>query len=633
MRRNRRLERIVQNNAFIITGSYFVVGFLWIIFSDQIVSAWNTDVGTTSMMQTYKGWFYVIGTSLLLYITVSKLIKKERKREWEKRQADLMYKAVFDNVNDLLFLAPLPKLGGGSLTFNEGNKSARAMLGYDDSTWEHFTLADITSEPLREKAITQERLISQKNYYTFDWEFVNKDGRTIPVEIQTTKASILGTEMVLVVARDISAYKQAVEDIHQLSYYDRITHLPNYNSFLRRLQQVEPKQNRLVLALNINRFRRINETLGAEIGDKVLAIIARRLQEATGSDENLARKTNDEFLLMSRSSGPKEVEELIEKLERVFNPPIRIGQEELILSFTVGVACDEDGKKEAKDLVQQTDIAFSRAKRKGWQYSIYRTGMEKEARSTYILENDLYHSLSRQEMFLMYQPFVYGGEGKTIGMEALLRWNHSKKGLIPPSTFIPMAENNGFIHTLGRWVLQQVCKEIGPVLYRNPTWTVAVNISTQQLEGEYFIDELWEVVQSNGVSPQQLELEITERTTMQPDLMLPILHKLKELGFRISLDDFGTGYSSLSQLKELPVDTLKIDRSFIDDINDRKTNIAIVKTIIDAAENLNMKVIAEGIEKEEQAKELLTLQCCYFQGYYYSIPKKINEFSWGKESS
>ncbi|RSL29372.1 GGDEF domain-containing protein [Salibacterium salarium] len=631
MRRNRKLGRIMQNNALMITGAYFLVGFLWIIFSDRAVSVWNNKVDMTSMTQTYKGWFFITGTSLLLYITVNTLMKREKRQEQKKQESDQMYKTVFDNVNDLVFLAPVPEQGN-PLTFNEGNKSARSKLFRSESTWGHFTLADISTKALKEKAEEQEILIRQRDYYTFKWELVATDGTIIPVDIQTTKASIFGKQMILAVARDMSAYKQAVQDIHDLSYYDRITHLPNYNSFLRHLQQMDSKERRFVLVLNINRFRRINETLGLETGDKVLAVIACRLQRTIGTHENLARKTNDEFLVMSKFSEEKEARELIEKLRRVFQRPVRIGQEELFFSFTVGAAWDETGEKEAKELVQQADIAFSHAKRKGWLYSVYHAGVEKEARTTYMIENDLYHSLARQEMFLMYQPFVYGGEGKTIGMEALLRWNHSSKGLISPSTFIPMAEDNGFIHTLGNWVLQQVCKEIGPVLDEHPTWTVAVNISSQQLEEENFIDGLQEIVQLNGVAPHQLELEITERTTMHPDVILPILQKLKELGFRISLDDFGTGYSSLSQLKELPVDTLKIDRSFIDDINHKKTNLAIVKTIIDAAENLNMKVIAEGIEKEEQARELLMLQCCYFQGYYYSIPKKIDEFSWGRGS-
>ncbi|MFZ4450507.1 putative bifunctional diguanylate cyclase/phosphodiesterase [Salibacterium aidingense] len=616
----------MRSSAFIITTGYLLIGILWILFSDLLVAVW-TEEQAVSAAHTYKGLFFVGMTSLLLYITVNKFTKRERVQPKETQEADQLYKAVFDNTDDFVFIAPVPAKPE-PLRFLKWNQSVHNRIGCPA---DGFTLVDLSSDRYKEEAGEQEIQIHENKHVTFDWEFSGRNGEVIPVEVQSTQASISGETMIIAGARDVSAYNEAVASIHQLSYFDRKTRLPNYDFFLRRLQQVPVTQPRSVITLNFNRFRRIHETMGAETTDEVLTGIAQKLKLVVSEEEDIARKTKDEFLLLVRKS-EEEAGELIEKLRHIFQRPLKINHEELFLSFTAGIAWDGKGDTDPEVLVQQADIAFSHAKRKGWAYEVYRPGIEQEARMIYTIENDLHHALARQEMFLMYQPFVYGNEGATKGMEALLRWKHSSKGLISPSTFIPIAEENGLIHQLGRWVLHQVCREIGPVLQRHPDWTAAVNLSSQQLEDPQFVDELYEIVQAYEVAPSQLELEITERTTMQPDVMLPVLRRLKEFGFRLSLDDFGTGYSSLSQLKELPVDTLKIDRSFIDDMNDKDANLAIIKTIIDAAENLNMKVIAEGIEEEEQARELLALQCFYFQGYYYSIPKTMQEFTWGREA-
>ncbi|MGY4689455.1 putative bifunctional diguanylate cyclase/phosphodiesterase [Salibacterium sp. K-3] len=614
----------MRRKTLAVTGIYLMAGMLWILLSDQLLPA-----DAEPLLQTLKGFLFVGVTSVLLYAAMEKWAVNNRLHQEKAEKADLMYKAVFDNVNDFLFIAPLPA-EHDPLHFYDWNRKASEWLG-EKGKERRLSLQDLSSEAWKESACTQQRRIQEHDQLTFDWEIKDQSGRVLPVKVQTTKAVLADKQVIIAAVKDISAYQEAVHNIYELSYYDKRTQLPNEDFFLRYLWEMHTNQNRVVISLSFHHFRRINETMGIEMENSAAAAAAGRIQSVIGSQEALAQKTNHEFLLLLLRQ-KDEAEQVINTLIRVFEQPINIKGRDIFLSFTAGIALDEQGTKKGTTLLQQADIAFSHAERTSRQYDFYRPGIEKEARKIYEMENDLHHAIERRELFVMYQPFVYGSEGATKGMEALLRWRHPIYGLIPPSTFIPIAEENGLIEQLGWWVLQEVCREAGPVLNRHQDWTAAVNLSSRQLDYPEFTEKLCNIVQAYDIAPQQLELEITERTMIQPERMLPVLRRLKDAGFRLSLDDFGTGYSSLSQLKELPVDTLKIDRSFIEDMNEKQANAAIVKTIIHAADNLNMKVVAEGIEEEAQARELLAMDCYYFQGYYFSIPKTIKEFPWGREA-
>ncbi|MFD2705123.1 putative bifunctional diguanylate cyclase/phosphodiesterase [Salibacterium lacus] len=612
----------MRKKALSITVFYFAAGMLWVVLSDRLLPE---ETG----MQTLKGSMFVGGTAVLLYFVLQQHLAASRMHREDKEKADLMYEAVFDNVTDFLFIAFLPEKDA-PLRFHEWNKRASEWLGKKGAR-PYLTFQELSSGTWKEEALMQENQILDNKQLTFDWEITDESDRVLPVRVKTTKTGFADSRVIIAAFKDVSAYQEAVHNIYELSYYDKTTQLPNEAFFVRHLQEMDAEQNRVVIAVTFHHFRRISETMGMDTEHRAAAAAAAKLQSILEEQEALARKNNHEFLMLLLRE-KNSTEQIVHALDRAFEQPVKINGRDIFVSFTAGIAQDEDGSKKAELLLQQADIAYSHAERSNQQYGVYRPGIEQEARKKYEIENDLYFAMERGELFVMYQPFVYGNKGETKGMEALLRWKHPVHGMIPPSTFIPMAEENGLIHQLGWWVLKEVCREAGPVLKRHRNWTAAVNLSSRQLEHSGFIKELPDLVHAYEIAPHQLELEITERTMMHPDRMLPVLKRLKEYGFRLSLDDFGTGYSSLSQLKELPVDTLKIDRSFIEDMNEKQKNAAIVKTIIHAAGNLNMKVVAEGIEKAEQARELLAMDCFYFQGYYFSVPKTIQEFSWSREA-
>ncbi|SFP77705.1 putative bifunctional diguanylate cyclase/phosphodiesterase [Salibacterium halotolerans] len=615
----------MKEKVLVVTGCYFAVGLLWVILTDRLIPEGRQE----PVLQTLKGCLFVGGTAVLLYFALQQGLGTSQMQRRNKEKADLLYETVFDNVTDFVFIARIPEKDD-QLRFFEWNKKALEWLG-EKGIKSDLTFQELSSEEWQEEALRQQHRILEHKQLTFDWEIADYSGRVLPVKVQTTMTGFGDNRTIIAAFKDVSAYREAVHNIYELSYYDKITQLPNENFFIKHLQEMDSKQNRMVMALSFHHFRRISETMGMDTENTAAALAAAKLQSVIGPGEALARKSNHEFLLLFFRR-ENDAEQAVNALLRAFEQPIEVSGREIFVSFTAGIALDTDGRKQPEFLLQQADIAFSHAERSNQRYGFYRPGIEQEARIQYELENDLHFSIERGELFVMYQPFVYGSEGATKGMEALLRWKHPVHGMIPPSTFIPMAEENGLIHQLGRWVLEEVCREAGPVLKRNRSWTAAVNLSSRQLEHSGFIEELPGIVHAYGVEPDQLELEITERTMMQPERMLPVLNRLKAYGFRLSLDDFGTGYSSLSQLKELPVDTLKIDRSFIEDMNETQKNAAIVQTIIHAARNLNMKVVAEGIEEAEQAQELLEMACFYFQGYYFSVPKTIQEFPWSREA-
>ncbi|SFL52857.1 putative bifunctional diguanylate cyclase/phosphodiesterase [Salibacterium qingdaonense] len=612
----------MRKKALFITGFYFAAGLLWIVMSDRLLP------GETAL-QTLKGCLFVGAAAMLLYFVLQNRLAANQRHREDKEKADLMYEAVFDNVTDFLFIAHLPEKNA-PLRFHKWNKRASEWLG-EKGVRPYLTFQELSSRTWEKEALLQQHRILDNKQLTFDWEITDDSARELPVRVKTTKTGFSDSQVIIAAFKDVSAYQEAVHNIYELSYYDRATQLPNKDFFVRHLQEMDTRQNRMVIAISFHHFRRISETMGVDTEHRAAAATAAKLQSVIGEQEALARKNNHEFLMLLLPE-KNSTEQIVHALDRAFEKPVKINGREIFVSFTAGITQDEDGSRKADLLLQQADIAYSHAERSNQRYGVYRPGIEQEARKKYELENDLYFAVERGELFVMYQPFVYGNKSEIKGMEALLRWRHPVHGMIPPSTFIPMAEENGLIHQLGWWVLKEVCREAGPVLKRHRNWTAAVNLSSRQLEHSGFIKKLPDLVHAYEIAPHQLELEITERTMMQPDRMLPVLKRLKEYGFRLSLDDFGTGYSSLSQLKELPVDTLKIDRSFIEDMNEKQKNAAIVKTIIHAAGNLNMKVVAEGIEKAEQAQELLAMDCFYFQGYYFSVPKTIQEFSWSREA-
>ena len=427
--------------------------------------------------------------------------------------------------------------------------------------------------------------------------------------------------------------RQAEAQISYLAYHDDLTGLPNLRKLVQRLEDLlqsdGPEAEPAVIVLNFNRFKMINESLGRHAGDRILKLASERItREAADKGEEVFSMGGDEFAIILPDK--LELEEIRSRIGRyidLFQEPLAFGTREYHLSLSAGFAVYPEDGLTADRLVQNADTAVHDAK--GQQSSIqrYLPSMQQKAQNRLVLESEMRRGLERNEFFLEYQPLVHLDSGQTVGMEALVRWNHPERGIVYPGEFIPVAEESGFIVQLGEWVLRQACKQ-------NKQWQkagyrpicVSVNLSMGQFIQTNLPDRVKAVLNEIGLEPKYVELEITESMTLDKEAALGQLHSLKRLGVNISIDDFGTGYSSLHYLKNLPIDRLKIDRAFINEVLQDNNNAAIVSTIATMAHHLKLKVTAEGVETEDQLSFLRKQQCHEGQGYYFSRPVRALDF-------
>ncbi|NSL51951.1 bifunctional diguanylate cyclase/phosphodiesterase [Calidifontibacillus erzurumensis] len=420
--------------------------------------------------------------------------------------------------------------------------------------------------------------------------------------------------------------------VNYLAYHDELTGLPNRNYLLRCLEEAinnNGSKGHLKIALisiNLNRFKNVNDTLGTGMGDLFLKTIAERLLEFKNSEIILSRMVADEFMLFIPNQ--ENIDELIRLAnaihKRIEEPMIAKGIK-FHIDSSIGITLFNEMVEDTTQLIKQAQLAMHEAKKNGQSVMVYHPDMNKELMENLLLENDLRQALDRNEMVLHYQPQVNIETGEIIGVEALVRWNHHKKGMIWPSKFIPIAEETGLILPIGTWVLEHACKQLKKWHENGYTQLkLSVNLSLRQLFQEDLVETVAKVLKETKIKPEQLELEITESMTGNTERVIAILQSLKKLGVRISVDDFGTGYSSLSYLYSFPIDQLKIDRSFIMNLFEEENKV-IVSTIISMGQNLGLDLIAEGVETIEQIEFLRTYQCVGVQGYLISRPLPADE--------
>lgn len=422
-------------------------------------------------------------------------------------------------------------------------------------------------------------------------------------------------------------FRRSEQRIRLMAYYDDLTGLPNRRFFREQLEQaLERDSNKVIAVINvdIDRFRLFNDTLGHDFGDIILLQAAERLTRCAGAGDTVARMEGDEFVLLYPNlKNVEEIDKIALSIHEVFATPFSFQDYQLHTTISIGVAYHADMENvEADALIKHAGLALSRAKEQGdVQYEVYSPAMDIRSFEKLTLENELRRAIEQQEFLLYFQPQVEILTGKIVGVEALVRWQHPVKGIIPPGKFIFAAEENGLITALGDWVLRESCKQIKELHDKGfRDLRVGVNLSSRQFLQEDLAERIAKVLEETNLAPQYLELEITEGMTMDVERSLSTLNKLTDLGVRISMDDFGTGYSSLNYLKNFPIHRLKIDRSFVRDLLEDPNNAAIVSTIISMAHHLNLKVIAEGVETEEQLQYLNQNRCNEIQGYVFSPP-------------
>ena len=426
--------------------------------------------------------------------------------------------------------------------------------------------------------------------------------------------------------------EESREHFRHAAFHDALTGLPNRTLFADFVKLAIERARRqdayafAVLFLDLDRFKYINDSLGHTYGDQLLIEIARRLEKCLRSLDTVARFGGDEFaILLDGITDSSDAVKVAEKIEEELLLPFNLGRHEAFTSASIGIALSTTGYEHPDDILRDADTAMYRAKDAGKaRYELFDTEMHSRAVLRLNLENDMRRAIERQEFRAYYQPIMHLETGKVAGFEALARWEHPERGLVSPTEFIPVAEETGLIVPIGLWMLEEACRQMHEWHWQSPAnklLTISVNLSGKQLMQPDLIEQIEQILRRTGIEPRCLKLEITESVVMEnAEVVTIMLNQLRALNIRLSIDDFGTGYSSLSYLHRFPVDTLKIDRSFISRMGPDNENNEIVRTIAKLAQNLGMEIVAEGIETEEQLRQLSLLACEYGQGYLFSHP-------------
>ncbi|MEH7114112.1 EAL domain-containing protein [Neobacillus niacini] len=462
-----------------------------------------------------------------------------------------------------------------------------------------------------------------------------KDGSAFPVEIQIGKRYVQNRNLIAFTIRDITKKKHDQEIITQMAYHDSLTNLPNRRLFNEQLtlklnEARQSYQPLVIMYVDMDRFKYINDSLGHMMGDRLLQKIAKRLSESIRKQDLVARMGGDEFTILLPETDRESALEIAEEIFKVFKSPFYIDNYELFLTTCIGISTFPYDGEDSQVLLRNADAALHRAKEQGKnQYKVFHTGMNIQSYRTFIMQNDLRKAIEQEELTLVYQPKVEIESGTVKSAEALLRWNHPSWGTISPAEFIPLAEESGQIVDIGNWVLRNACEQskAWEAAGYNPI-PISVNFSAQQFLQKDLIDNIQRILAETEVSPELVEIEITESMLLgNGEIITRTLNQLRKMGIKISIDDFGTGYSSLSYLNRLPLDTIKIDQTFIQEISSESSKgKSLISAIISLAHGLNMKVVAEGVETEEQLKFLKLHQCQEAQGYVYSPPISPKEF-------
>jgi diguanylate cyclase (GGDEF)-like protein/PAS domain S-box-containing protein len=472
-----------------------------------------------------------------------------------------------------------------------------------------------------------------------EFRLLHADGHYIDVEaniisINDHSFSNSENELLLVVMRDISERKEVEKAIYQLAFHDSLTNLPNRRSFMNQLRSEVmdrkfSKSKLSVFFIDLDNFKSINDQWGHDAGDLVLKEAAKRIRSVIRPTDIAARFGGDEFVVMLKDVQDEgDVISVVQRMLNQLQNPINESGQDYTLTCSIGVAHYPNHGESPEDLIKNADTALYYVKERGKNdFMIFNQLMEHQSLERRILENALRQGIKEQQFYLEYQPKINMSTNELIGMESLVRWKHPDLGVIPPGKFIPLAEEAGLIVPLGEWILRESCRQAFAWQDRGyPPLILSVNVSVRQLEDLNFVDKVKTILHETGLDPKWLELEITESVLANVKSTISILKEIQKLGIHISVDDFGTGYSSLSYIKELPIDTLKIDQSFVKDIHTNKESKEIAKAIINLANSIGLKVIAEGVELKEHVDELSKDGILLGQGYYYSRPLKVGAF-------
>jgi len=511
----------------------------------------------------------------------------------------------------------------------ESNATATRLLGWTAESLQGRALVSLLS-PEQRLEFSLGRAASESRDYVIE----TADGAVLPVSI--TGSALPDSTNLIFVLHDITERRKAERRINYLAKHDGLTRLPNRMQFQHLLQQAIARSQRqnsslALLYLDVDRFKDVNDTFGHSAGDRALEVLSERLAKLVPAEAVVGRLAGDEFAVFMPVSGRGDrpllsalARDLLSEISKAFF----LNGSEIYLTVSIGIALAEPPADHTIALIRCADVAMYHAKQGGGgTYAFFDPSMSTKVVERLVLKNKLRRSLELDELVTLYQPIVELESGRIVGAEALLRWRLPGYGDIPPSEFIPLAEQSNLIHSIGEWVFRRVCTDFA--VWRSAGLApqrVSINLSPRQFGRSSTVDRIATILDEYGVSPSTFELEITESTLMEYDRSGPALEALAALGFRIAIDDFGTGYSSLSALRQMPVRSIKIDKSFLHNLGKRGDDATLLRTIIEMGRNLGLEVIAEGLETEEQRNFVAGQGCHLGQGLLFGAPMPAEEF-------
>jgi diguanylate cyclase (GGDEF)-like protein/PAS domain S-box-containing protein len=617
-----------------VFNSMLIVASVYLIISDFYFTTYKSVFDINNFMgHIFQIAAYYFLQRAVYHSAVEEPFQKQMEAEMRLKQNEKYLQTITSHMGEGLIVMDIK----GNVTYM--NLEAERLIGWSQEQLVGKNFHENVHQRLNggndlfckypnKNLINDMEITQEKDDY-----FKRKNGSVFPASYVVTpfteRGQVSGSIMVF---RDITQQKKDQELIQYMAFYDELTKLPNLRYVKDKMTGMVDKTNKTsktaILILDIDRFKKINEALGHSIGDTILQATASRLKKFLTSNMILVRLTGDEFALIQYSiKREEEILETVEKIQEAFKQPLEAKHLLVNISMSMGVAIYPDHGKELEELLQHSNMALTEAQQNNTPMKFYHPAMNGKALDTLVLENDLFHALSNNELYLVYQPQINIETGNIIGVEALLRWNHPEHGLISPAKFIPIAEDTGMIIPIGEWVLRTACRQLKEWYNQGiPPIMMAVNLSIRQFYQQNLVEMVTGILGETKLSPQYLELEITESMMMNKEHTQKTLISLKKLGIQIAIDDFGTGYSSLSYLKHLPFDRLKIDQSFVHDLQNDETDTTIVSTIISMAHHFNFNVIAEGVETEKQKEILYNHHCNLIQGNLFSpplLPKEV----------
>jgi diguanylate cyclase (GGDEF)-like protein/PAS domain S-box-containing protein len=549
-------------------------------------------------------------------------------------QSEKRFASLVQNASDVVTVIE------PDTTVRYASPASSRVLGYDPEELEGTRFANLISPEDKTRVLSFLTTVGEDGHTgVIEFRAHHKDGHWVFVE--TLRTSLLhdaNVKGIVLNTRDITERKEFEEQLSHQAFHDSVTNLANRALFRDRVTHAIERQQRdhkpvAVLFMDLDDFKTINDSLGHAAGDQLLSEVGERLKSALRAADTAARLGGDEFAILLEDGGEGiQAVDVADRIMESLEAPFPLEGKEVFVRASIGIAVAEDdenashGEDAVEEILRNADVAMYMAKENGkGRYQVFEPAMHETALKRLELKADLQRAVEHGEFILHYQPVIELESGRISGVEALIRWMHPERGMVPPLDFIPLAEETGLIVAIGQWVLQEACmyaRDLQTRFPSDPPFHMAVNLSARQLQRPEIVDEVRDILEETGLEPSSLILEITESVMMSNmELSIERLGELKALGVMLAVDDFGTGYSSLGYLKRFPVDVVKIDRSFVTGLGSDPGDVAIVSAVIGLAHALHLRVTAEGVETEEQLMALIDLDCDEAQGYFFSPPQ------------